>query len=958
MEKSGFRSTSSQNEFNFVADGNEFCDLETDADPQVESESNMRSLLPAANQNFDLFRANEITNRQSLANQIPDIRIPHLESNYSGTNQQQLSENELVDVAIVYSKYDYEDMLNFIDWLQSLLNLEGIYDCIIVPFDDDEYFCQDKIQNVEDVVSKATHAFMFLTQNFVRDVSLSFFNSEAIAQTRLAQDSEASRFASIFLMKNKYAVRPVHTEKTSSRRYRTPSGLHSLMSIDYYDKHTKHTCMKTTQLLKNAIAKRKNIENQLKFQQRKKEIHEVQRNSEYENDENLFQVPSNESIQRLQQHRSMPTKTFNFQETQSSIKDTSPSSDISFKSSKLTRLFDGSSYSIGPTNSYDKVERSNQDQVQGRDSKNSATADKVEGEIINYDSRRFKSDSNDASCQVLDKDQFQIKEDIKFSSGPAYIKSSRNMTAPSLINDRGHLTENYRWMSPVYADFNNQGHKPHEKYFPKDKELLSNDSWQEDGGFPDSFSVNVPRVRTHKKYTDDKKTLHIHHYYNDQPAKSDLLEDDGRLHSVKGDLTRNKKLQSAKTGMIRSSRNPISPHYNLIGCSVVQIGSSNAVQQSGNVGCTRGQIKTAKEPISRYSITDDDGEEEGENDKKDIGYITTENYRNNQDIIKRNIRNTEIAMENNLSRDQSPSDSFHSSGTLSTHFNIQHQELNKKKDEEFYKKSSKSEENIKNVDTSNFWQSTPFKRYSSSDKFVKRETDGSMGNHFKKSSLKLSESYTKLSLEQPESTTVKNGGNDEDKDLMYKSLKSSLESNATRKDKQSSYTTQIKEGPEYMENNCQGQEKKKPILQYESDTSCEEQLLNNMNDTGSASNKKSIFKEEALKFLPCESDVINNEQQAFSKTETTDNCCDVLTDIIKDQNLKTSALKCVEEQVLINFVNSESFERNKFKVGYIFEVDQTYIPGCPVQRKICTCPPVHSDEVSDQIDNNDSDDLD
>lgn len=65
------------------------------------------------------------------------------------------------------------------------------------------------------------------------------------------------------------------------------------------------------------------------------------------------------------------------------------------------------------------------------------------------------------------------------------------------------------------------------------------------------------------------------------------------------DLIRDDRFPPGKTGSSRDFGNPKSPHFNLIGCNVVQIGSSNAVQQSDTAGITRDQINTdlrTKEP--------------------------------------------------------------------------------------------------------------------------------------------------------------------------------------------------------------------------------------------------------------------------------------------------------------------------------------------------------------------------
>lgn len=191
---------------------------------------------------------------------LPSINnLPKVSGSENSGNQLPPQGEELIDAAVVYAKNDYDKAIQFIEWLKSLFNEHEMSDLRIKLYDD-EFFCPDKIKNVETVVTKTMYAFMLLTKEFQMDIESEFFNSEALGQTRLAEGEDLRRFAGSFLKKDKYAVRPVHTQKSAGRNYRIPSGLHSLRSIDYYDKDSSHTRTKTKQILIDAISKRKKQE--------------------------------------------------------------------------------------------------------------------------------------------------------------------------------------------------------------------------------------------------------------------------------------------------------------------------------------------------------------------------------------------------------------------------------------------------------------------------------------------------------------------------------------------------------------------------------------------------------------------------------------------------------------------------------------------------------------------------
>lgn len=253
------------------------------------------------------------------------------------------------------------------------------------------------------------------------------------------------------------------------------------------------------------------------------------------------------------------------------------------------------------------------------------------------------------------------------------------------------------------------------------------------------------------------------------------------------------------------------------------------------------------------------------------------------------------------------------------------------------------------VDTSNFESSTPFKWYSSSEKHIQDETTCTLNDSINN----CNELYTKLSSEQPGGKTQKTESFDKDKDDVHKdkdftsSLQSQSDFTYEEKQKQVSYTTRMKGECGYdMENVYEDHEEKyNSTLQCETYTISDEQLFTNSNtDNG---NDKEL--------VQCESDNLHKKEQYGSKMETGD---DDMLSILKDHNLKQSTLQGIEEQPMRNMVNTDGVERNNFKVGFIFQVDQKYTPGCKVRRQISTCLPVYTEKIRNTTDNNDSDDLD
>lgn len=152
---------------------------------------------------------------------------------------------KMFDVAIVYHRNDYDDVLNFRSSLSAMARDSLGEDLKIELYDSEEHFSESKVLVVSEVAKKCSLMFCYLTANF-NSRELNFFIEEAIALSKFHASSG-----------NKFSIKAVHTLPSKVRNYSTPSGLVSTNPIDWFDRHSSFTKDKVLALLKDAIKKRK-----------------------------------------------------------------------------------------------------------------------------------------------------------------------------------------------------------------------------------------------------------------------------------------------------------------------------------------------------------------------------------------------------------------------------------------------------------------------------------------------------------------------------------------------------------------------------------------------------------------------------------------------------------------------------------------------------------------------------
>ncbi|KAH3881367.1 hypothetical protein DPMN_005292 [Dreissena polymorpha] len=159
------------------------------------------------------------------------------------------------DAAIVYDKRDYDTVLMFKNELTRLPETSDIREPIRIELFDSEHFAQSTVKVVEDVISKCGVAFIYLTKH-TNTTFINYFCAEAIATTEFP---EINSFNDPMGYK-RCIIKPVHTSPSSSRTYKTPTGLTSFTSINWYDRKSGFTQEQLVALLKDAIVKRKRKE--------------------------------------------------------------------------------------------------------------------------------------------------------------------------------------------------------------------------------------------------------------------------------------------------------------------------------------------------------------------------------------------------------------------------------------------------------------------------------------------------------------------------------------------------------------------------------------------------------------------------------------------------------------------------------------------------------------------------
>ncbi|XP_052213193.1 uncharacterized protein LOC127832076 [Dreissena polymorpha] len=160
----------------------------------------------------------------------------------------------LCDAVIVYDKNDYDYAVDMKDEIKAMVTQE-LNDELRIELFDDEKFMQSHVQVVQDVLKNASVVLVYLSKNTEQSGRVQFFIEEAIALTRIGPVDK-----DVLVSDCEFSVRPVHSQPSNKRNYRTPPGLASVTGIDWFDK-SKYTYDRIVAIMKNAIRRRKRIEN-------------------------------------------------------------------------------------------------------------------------------------------------------------------------------------------------------------------------------------------------------------------------------------------------------------------------------------------------------------------------------------------------------------------------------------------------------------------------------------------------------------------------------------------------------------------------------------------------------------------------------------------------------------------------------------------------------------------------
>ncbi|KAH3792278.1 hypothetical protein DPMN_145769 [Dreissena polymorpha] len=175
--------------------------------------------------------------------------------------------NRLYDAVIVHDKNDYDYAIDMKDEIKAIV-LKELNEDLHIELFGDEKFMQSQVQVVQAVLKNASVVLVYLSKNTEQSGRVQFFIEEAIALTRIGPVDKD------FLVSDcEFSVRPVHSQPSNKRNYRTPPGLASVSGIDWFDK-SKYTYDRIVAIMKNAIRRRKLVENprQVQYKLRQKMV--------------------------------------------------------------------------------------------------------------------------------------------------------------------------------------------------------------------------------------------------------------------------------------------------------------------------------------------------------------------------------------------------------------------------------------------------------------------------------------------------------------------------------------------------------------------------------------------------------------------------------------------------------------------------------------------------------------
>ncbi|XP_048252734.1 mucin-19-like isoform X2 [Haliotis rufescens] len=150
------------------------------------------------------------------------------------------SKFEHFDAALVFAEGDCELAMGIQKKMNSCKLEKNMFPKVCLY--DNPSFPASKMFKGEKVVKRCTLIFVVLTENTHDDMDVQALREEAFGLTRLAPKDELD-------LEKRYCVRPLHTKSEKDRKgvYKTPCGLRSIESIDWYnyDKPFFQSKMKT-----------------------------------------------------------------------------------------------------------------------------------------------------------------------------------------------------------------------------------------------------------------------------------------------------------------------------------------------------------------------------------------------------------------------------------------------------------------------------------------------------------------------------------------------------------------------------------------------------------------------------------------------------------------------------------------------------------------------------------------
>ncbi|XP_071082917.1 uncharacterized protein [Haliotis cracherodii] len=216
------------------------------------------------------------------------------ESHFSGVQP----EVEHFDVALLYAKEDSDLALEIKDKLSSFELKHDMHPKICLY--DNERFDASQMCKAELVVKMCTLIFVVLTENLRDDMVVQAVREEAFGLTRLAPKDECDS-------RRRYCVRPLHTKSEKDRKgvYKTPCGLLSIDSIDWYNYEKRSFKYKMEQLFnfhlpyRHKREKQDNCENPFQTAQlhgtQDINMHSMQGHLNMQSGQAMYQAPMNEA---------------------------------------------------------------------------------------------------------------------------------------------------------------------------------------------------------------------------------------------------------------------------------------------------------------------------------------------------------------------------------------------------------------------------------------------------------------------------------------------------------------------------------------------------------------------------------------------------------------------------------------------------------------------------------------